>query len=48
MGVQIAQWDDEPHPLQVKRETHGKVYERTSGKVLDEDVQEARYMLFRY
>ena len=48
IGVQVAQWDEEPHPFLVRRATKGKVYERTSGTIMDEDVQEARYILFEY
>ena len=48
MGVQVAQWDVEPDPREVSAWADGKDFEQTSGKVLDEDVQEARYILFKY
>ena len=42
IGDQIAEWNDAPAPSNVMEKTNGKDYERKSGTILDEDVQEAR------
>ena len=44
IGAQVAQWNDKPSEARVLKETHGRKYESETGKILDEDVQEARYI----